>query len=313
MLEASRLANREGENIVRKQLPVLFTRLALFSIILALATPLHAQTTDELPGYTVTITNLTKAQRMSAPLIWSHNTQSTFFELGMPASQALATGAESGSTADLSAIFLRSADVANVVKSGQGTLFPGGSVSLTVRAGGDFNRLSYISMLNPTNDAFAGLQGFKVPNNNKLKVVDVPAYDAGSETNDELCKSIPGTTCRGEGVSTNDRGEGFVYLHTGIHGPGDLKPEDRDWRNPVVRLTIQRVCGGIQGLSCAEGHICDLPSAQCQSADLQGVCVERPDACIQVFDPVCGCDGKTYSNDCERLMNGIPKDHDGAC
>lgn len=68
-----------------------------------------------------------------------------------------------------------------------------------------------------------------------------PAYDAGSEPNDEQCVNIPGPVCGGAGGSPDTGGEGYVHIHAGIHGIGDLVAADRDWRNPVAKVVIKRV------------------------------------------------------------------------
>ena len=66
-------------------------------------------------------------------------------------------------------------------------------------------------------------------------------YDAGSETNDELCATVPGPACRGAGPSPEDSGEGFVYIHNGVHSIGGLSAVEYDWRNPVAKVVIEHM------------------------------------------------------------------------
>jgi Spondin_N len=224
----------------RLTLSIVFA-LAVITSILAGGTVLA----ENSPRFEVTVTNLTRGQQFTPILVASHKEGVSLFKLGDPASPELAILAEEGDTAPLTALLSGMAEVRDVASS-SGLLDPGRSVRVIVEMGGAFNHISVAAMLIPTNDGFFALNGVEGPTGKETLTFFSPAYDAGSERNDELCASIPGpffTECGGLGGGGMPTGgeEGYVHIHAGIHGIGDLDAAERDWRNPVANIVIRRI------------------------------------------------------------------------
>lgn len=217
--------------------------VTLMALGLLLAATARA-TDDAGDKFEITVTNLTRGQQFTPILVASHEAGLRLFELGSPANTELATLAEEGNTAPLSAALSARPEVLDVAGSGA-LLNPGASVTIIVKTRGRFDHLSVASMLIPTNDGFFALNGVRGPRGNQTQMHTSVAYDSGSEINDELCSSIPGpffTECGGPGGGGAAVGgeEGYVHINAGIHGIGELPPEVRDWRNPVAKVTIRR-------------------------------------------------------------------------
>ncbi|MFO1102861.1 MAG: Kazal-type serine protease inhibitor family protein [Methylocystis sp.] len=72
-------------------------------------------------------------------------------------------------------------------------------------------------------------------------------------------------------------------------------------------------CGGFVGLRCAPGLWCEMRPGACRVADAFGRCATRPKFCPLIYRPVCGCNGRTYGNDCQRRAAMVNKSHNGPC
>ena len=118
---------------------------------------------------------------------------------------------------------------------------PGASRTVIIESDGGY--LSAAAMLIATNDAFYGVRGVKLPEAGSSITVYAPAYDAGSEENNERSGDVPLTNLgnsRDIGTNAGD-GEGFIHIHPGIFGVGQLKPVVYDWKNPVAVITIKNI------------------------------------------------------------------------
>jgi hypothetical protein len=214
----------------------LFAGCLLSSSMLATATSWAG---DDMVTYKITVTNLTPGQPFAPVMAASHRAGMSFFEAGEAPSDELAQLAEAGNGNPMAAKLLAMPGVSDAQVSTTGLTFPGKSTTLMITAKRGTDNVSVGSMLGATNDAFLAITDMDLPKGRHAVTYMADAYDAGSETNDELRSTVAGLG--GEGYSPNDAGEGFVHIHNGVHGVADLVPAQFDWRNPVAEIVIERM------------------------------------------------------------------------
>eukprot|EP00752_Nemacystus_decipiens_P012941 g11454.t1 len=213
---------------------------ALFALASALSAPFA-----DAAEFKVRVRNLTYQQPFSPPLIVAHTNDVALFKEGFPASDAIKLMAEDGDNTALLEL-AETEEVAPYICGAvvaDGPVFPGETWRGTMTVDDDCHNPQYsvVSMLIHTNDAFVGIDSEDLNVYGSSKAFP-PAFDAGTETNNELCSHIPGPACPMDSGNLPDGpGEGFIHIHRGFHGVGeDLSEAGYDWRNPVAEIFIAR-------------------------------------------------------------------------
>lgn len=221
------------------------------ALALACVGPAHAV------DFNVRIVNLTNGIYFTPFLVAAHPEGSSLFTTGEPASPALQAMAEGGDIAGL-VTDLAPLNATVAENPAGGLLAPTMSADVNMNTDGTDNvRLSVVAMLLPTNDAFAGLNSVVIPTEPGTYVFNLPAYDAGTEANDELltgggAPGAPGMPADPGGLAgTGGTGVAGPDANTTVHihrnslgdtdptgGFSDLDSTVHRWLNPVVRVVL---------------------------------------------------------------------------
>lgn len=202
--------------------------------------------TVKMQTYEVTLTNLTTNQPLSPPLVVLHDNGYAAFTEGERASIGLERLAEGGVT---SGLISEVQAYSGSIDYAQGAVIqPGKTTTLTINTNIEVPKLTVLSMLENTNDAFTGIGAYDLGSmvSTQSIVVNGPVWDSGTEVNDELASTIPGPVSGGQGfnserLETPDK----VTFHQGVltkaQGLTDsVLDESYRFDQPAIKISISK-------------------------------------------------------------------------
>ncbi|OED35636.1 hypothetical protein AB833_29575 [Chromatiales bacterium (ex Bugula neritina AB1)] len=192
---------------------------------------------------TVSITNLTQGMIFTPRLLVAHTGDVDLFEPGTEASEGLTAIAEGGDTSVLAAALdTNGTDQRN--QTFGGLVDPASTSADYTFETNDHPFLSLLTMLIPTNDAFAGLDSWAIPTAPGTYTVTLNAYDSGTEANDEV--NSGDTTLTGPG--------GVALGGVGVPGMATPPPTQPNLGRGASGVAIQQN-GGVLEDTAAEGRV----------------------------------------------------------
>ena len=210
---------------------------------------------------TVTVQNLTHGSHFTPLLVAAHDADTHLFKAGEAASASLQAMAEGGDIGGL-VNDLSATNASLVSNPAGGLLAPGHFATTTVinTDGTDNHYLSLVAMVLPSNDGFVGVNSWPIPTTPGTYTIEGPAYDAGTEANNELLGAanagapgnpgVPGAPSGsagtgGTGAAGVDSNQ-TVHIHRGILGDtnpaggvSDLDSRVHRWLNPVAHIVVK--------------------------------------------------------------------------
>ena len=72
-------------------------------------------------------------------------------------------------------------------------------------------------------------------------------------------------------------------------------------------------CPCKQNTDCDADEFCEFKQGSCGKEAAEGSCSPKPEVCAMDFKPVCGCDGRNYSNKCAAHAKGVVIQGEGTC
>ena len=170
------------------------------------------------------------------PAVWGvHDRRANLFRRGRFASEGISELAEDGVTFIAESEFRRKRGVRRVGVSNR--IAPGRSITIRVRTTTRHRRFSFASMQVCSNDTFAGINKLALPLKKKRRVVNIRAYDAGTERNTESAAHVPCLGAHGVGPSERKR----IKRDPQIRGIADLRKSQHGWNRTIARMVIRRV------------------------------------------------------------------------